>query len=211
MPTSPTPRHASSPPTWGPAILYHLHLPQHVYDPSSDRYGDVGLNTSFHTTVHNRCRSVHLEAAASAHGTSAVLCEPPDHDTFSPGKRPDIYIPHLATVFDVKVGRLFISSLQPALRSRAAHTAFAATADRFYAQVLGRAERGSDRDGPFDPVSGHGHVPAVPAEYAGALARGFTARVLLSECTGAPHHDVRAFHRECAVAYALRYEGSVAP
>ena len=149
-----------------PALLYHLGLPQLTTDPSGpDRYGDVSLNSTNHTIPHNICRDAHFNVAVAAYGAANVELEPAHHDAYSPGKRPDLYLPLLNSILDVKVGRILKVGLPDAILNRATHTAFAATTDDFFALTLGRLQRGVKGDGPFDPVTGHGYVKAAPGEY----------------------------------------------
>ena len=110
-------------------------------DARADRYGDAALNRSHHGNGHTLCLTALHRAAAAAFGVGAVHREPADCSSFSPGKRPDIHIPHLSTIFDVKTSRLFVK-LPAAIATRATHTAFAATTDRFHAASLGRLQRG---------------------------------------------------------------------
>ena len=188
-----------------PALLYHLHLPQLTTDPDSpDRYGDVSLNAADHNVPHNLVRDAHFVTAVSAYGSNCVELEPTEHSTYSPGKRPDIYLPEVATIVDAKVGRLNKTSAPAATQSRATHTAFAANEDDFFAISLGRSQRGTKGDGPFDPTDASGYVPAVRGEYASALGKGQVVIVALSEITGATHPNTRIFQRNCATAHTAR-------
>ena len=155
-----------------PALLYHLHLPQLTTDPDGpDRYGDVSLNASDHNVPHNLVRDSHFTTAVSAYGSNCVELEPTEHSIYSPGKRPDIYLPELATILDAKVGRLVKASAPDLIQLRATHTAFALNEDDFFAVSLGRSQRGTKGDGPFNPADASGYVPAVRGEYAQPSAK----------------------------------------
>ena len=189
-------------------LYYHLALPLPHLSDAADPLGHSALNKSSHTPRHTLCLTALHRAAVEAFGAASVAHEPIDHATFSPGKRPDIHLPHLHTCLDVKVGSPFIKSLPPALRLRAAHTPLAGTADRLYAKALGRPQRGARSDPPFDPSSGAGYVPADPGEYRGALACGQRVRLLLTEVTGARHSDTNSFLRACTLANTNRLDGA---
>ena len=51
-------------------------------------------------------------------------------------------------------------------------------------KVLGRAARGDQSEGTFDPSRNTGHVSASPADYADALSKGHTVIPLLFETFG---------------------------
>ena len=152
----------------------------------TDTLGDTALNATAHGHRHTLVLDAIHTAALAAHGSASVAREPVAHASFSPGKRPDMYLPFLRTALDVKTGGLFKSGLPPELAARAAHTPFAATADDFFATALGRPSRGAQGDGPFQPSDGTGYVPATQGEYAGALTLGTRVRVLASPKSPAP-------------------------
>ena len=51
-------------------------------------------------------------------------------------------------------------------------------------KVLGRAARGDQNEGTFNPSKNTGHVSASPADYADALSKGHTVIPLLFETFG---------------------------
>ena len=110
-------------------------------------------------------------------------------------KRPDIYFSELATIIEAKVGRLVKASAHSLIQTRSTHTPFGFTlnTDDFFALSLGRSQRSSKGDGPFNPSDASGYVPATRGEYAAALGLGQTVDVLISEVTGASHPAVRSY------------------
>ena len=57
------------------------------------------------------------------------------------------------------MGRPVKASAPPLISLRATHTAFALNEDDFFADSLGRSQRGAKGDGPFDPSDASGYVP----------------------------------------------------
>ncbi|KAL1507996.1 hypothetical protein AB1Y20_007597 [Prymnesium parvum] len=125
--------------------------------------------------------------AIAAFTTAGSIREPADHESYSPGKRPDLYLPALNLALDVKTGSLFTSSATKAAAALAAHTPLAATAETFLLRAFG------------DPRV------ASKGEYSRALAAGTSVNLLITEITGARHRQAERFLRTCASAHAERY------
>ncbi|MBO8905150.1 hypothetical protein INO84_14480, partial [Staphylococcus aureus] len=86
----------------------HLGLPIPGLD-ASDSLGDKAISTAQHTTRHTAVLTAWHHAAMAAHTKAGVIREPADHSSYSPGKRPDLYLPQLNLALDVKTASLFTS------------------------------------------------------------------------------------------------------
>ncbi|KAL1529590.1 hypothetical protein AB1Y20_000533 [Prymnesium parvum] len=113
---------------------------------------------------------------------------PADHSHYSPGKRPDLYLPQLNLALDIKTASLFTSRTTRSSSLLASHTPVVATAEHFYVTAFG------------DPRQ------ASTGEYSDALRKGTTVNLLLTEgFTGARHAHAERFLRLCASAHAARF------
>ncbi|KAL1523173.1 hypothetical protein AB1Y20_018128 [Prymnesium parvum] len=154
-------------------LLYHLGLPIPGLDPS-DSLRHTAVLSAWH------------QATLAAHTTACTIREPADHSSYSPGKRPDLYLPHLNLALDVKTASLFTASAPQASACLAAHTPVVATAEPFYVKAFGDPRAGST------------------GECSRAIALGTTVNLLLTEVTGARHAHAERFLRLCAAAHAAR-------
>lgn len=128
------------------------------------------------------------QAALAAHTTACAIREPADHSSYSPGKRLDLYLPHLNLALDVKTASIFLSSTTRVYERLDTHTPIVATsAEPFYLKAFGNLLLGS------------------PGEYSGALGLGTSVNLLLTEVTGARHPHAERFLRLCATAHAARF------
>ena len=107
-------------------------------------------------------------------------------------------------LLDTKVGSPYVASLTVEERSRAAHVAFAGTAERHVTAVLGRAQRGEPGDGPHDFATGAGYVSVKKADYHGALQRAVEVRPLIHETYGGFYRTSSRTLREMAGVDAAR-------
>ncbi|KAL1511668.1 hypothetical protein AB1Y20_004958 [Prymnesium parvum] len=123
------------------ALLYHLGLPLPGLDPP-EALGDRAISTSHHSPRHTDVLIAWYHAALAAHTLAGAIREPTDHSAYSPGKRPDLYLPALNVALDVKTstGSLFTSKTPAHVAS---HTPVAATAEVFLLRAFGDPRRGS--------------------------------------------------------------------
>ena len=89
--------------------------------------------------------------AVAAFGADQVEHEPPDHATYSPGKRPDLHIPELNLVVDAKTAHPLRKNVTPPYRSAASHTPFIATSDSVHKRSLGHPGIHPHSSGTSDP------------------------------------------------------------
>ncbi|KAL1526719.1 hypothetical protein AB1Y20_015416 [Prymnesium parvum] len=147
---------------------------------SDDRFGDRAISTSHHSPRHSDVLAAWSHVLLAAHKAAGAIREPMDHESYSPGKRPDFYLPVLNLALDVKTASLFTTKTPRA----ATHVAVAATAEHFLLTAFG------------DPRSGSS------GEYSAALRRGTSVTLLITEVTGARHPHCDRLLRSCAEAFA---------
>ena len=172
-----------------PWLRYHLHLPIADAPNPAVRYGDAAIDACAHGHRHTLVLTAWHHAAITAYGAAVTHREPPDYAEFSPGYRPDLAVEGGGRggdllLLDTKVGSPYVTSLTVEERGRAAHVAFAGTAERHVTAVLGRAQRGEPGDGPHDFATGAGYVSVKKADYDGALQRAVEVRPLIHETYG---------------------------
>ena len=101
---------------------------------------------------------------------------------------PGLAIDGAAEVNDVKVGSEFGTTTTAHEELAAAHVAFASTAPRFYASMLGRPQVGTPGSGDYDPLTGTGYSPPdLRCDYAGAAQAGSVVNPLIFTVSGARH------------------------
>ncbi|KAL1498991.1 hypothetical protein AB1Y20_013510 [Prymnesium parvum] len=168
------------------ALLYHLGLPIPGLDPT-DALGDKAISTAQHSPRHSAALTAWHHAALAAHSSACVIREPADHSHYSPGKRPDLYLPQLNLALDIKTASLFTSRTTRSSARLASHTPVVATAEHFYVTAFGDPRLGS------------------AGEYSDALRKGTSVNLLLTEVTGARHAHAERSLRLCASAHAARF------
>ena len=77
-----------------------------------------------------------------------------------------------------------LSSVMTSIGRAGARVGFGNTRQLAEEKVLGRAARGDQNEGTFNPSKNTGHVSASPADYADALSKGHTVIPLLFETFG---------------------------
>ena len=155
-----------------------------------DRYGDVAQNANQAGHAHRHATLLTSIAAAvrSVWGGPQVQKEPRDYLSYSATYRPDLAClykeggsHHLLA--DLKFLDP-LSSVMTSIGRAGARVGFGNTRQLAEEKVLGRAARGDQSEGTFDPSKNTGHVSASPADYADALSKGHTVIPLLFETFG---------------------------